>query len=310
MKRKIQCLLLILLLCLLACGCGEQEDDETAGGYAVYYTNTESTKMTSVSYKPESTTSEDLVNELLMQLATPPLESDRKVAKPESVVIEKAELDGHTLFLTFSEKYRDMDRIAEVLCRTAYVKTLTQIPGVEQVEFYVGKEPLKNEQGAEIGPMNGDSFIDDTDKEIGAYKVGDITLYYANKEGSKLVPVTVEAVLGRSVATEKIVVEKLIMGPDASTRGVIATIPQGTKLLGISTDEGVCYVNLSEEFLKPLPDVKESVSLYSIVNSLCQLPNIDKVQFAINGDSERTFIEDISFSTLFEKNKELVEVKE
>ena len=100
------------------------------------------------------------------------------------------------------------------------------------------------------------------------------------------------------------------MGPDASTRGVIATIPQGTKLLGISTDEGVCYVNLSEEFLKPLPDVKESVSLYSIVNSLCQLPNIDKVQFAINGDSERTFIEDISFSTLFEKNKELVEVKE
>ena len=91
---------------------------------------------------------------------------------------------------------------------------------------------------------------------------------------------------------------------------MIGTIPEGTKLLSVSTDQGVCYVNLSEEFLTPLPDVKETISLYSIVNSLCQLPGVDQVQIAINGETDRTLIDEITFAVPFEENRDLIEVNE
>ncbi len=310
MKKKIYLVLSLILCSFLCWGCNKDDRQVDENTYYIYYTNTEATKITSVAYEPETKIAEDMINEFLMQLVTPPIESDTKVAKPENVSTEKAELLEHKLILTFSENYNEMDRVAEVLCRAAYVRTLTQIPGVDEVEFYVGANPLTNAQGEPIGAMKAADFIDNTDTEFNAYEVGSLTIYFANKEGTKVVPTTVEAVVGNGVSVEKLVVEKLIAGPGSSNRGVYETIPEETKLISVSTDDGVCYVNLSEEFLKPHPDVTEMVSLYSIVNSLCELPGITKVQFSINGDTERTYIENITFAVPFERNTELVEVKE
>lgn len=306
MRRRMQCLLLVLLTALLSAGCSGGDDKVQEGSYFIYYTNIEATKVTPIAYLPETDTGEELVNELLMELATPPGTSDSKVAKPESVTVDRAELADGNLVLRFSESYREMDRVTEVLCRAAYVRTLTQIPDVDTVEFYLGDEPLTDVKGVEIGKMTGEDFIDNTDEEISAYQVETITLYFANKAGDKLVPVTQSAVLDTNVSKERNIVEKLLKGP--TSENVIGTIPEGTKLLGVSTEEGICYVNLSEEYLTPLPDVTENVSLFSIVNSLCELPNVEQVQFAINGDSERTFIEDVTFSVPFRENKKLVEV--
>lgn len=303
MRRPIAFICLLLLVCSLFAGCGNKKEEEAGAGYEIYYSNTESTKVVKVSYRPQSKISEDLVNELLMQLATPPKESDTKVTKPENVAIKKAELDDqHMLTLYFSEEYESMDRITEVLCRTAYVRTLTQIPGVDQVQFMVGDAPLTDAFGKEIGWMKSEDFIDNTDQEIGAYEIGTLKIYYASKEGNVLVPTEVEAVLGTSVSKEKIILDKLISGPDSSLHGVYATIPENTKLLGVSTDDGVCYVNLSEDFLTPRPNVTELVTLYSIVNSLCELPTVDQVQFSINGNTDKSYIEDINFSVPFKKN--------
>lgn len=310
MKKKLGLLLLFLVCCAFFVGCSEEEQQTSESGYYVYYANTETTKIMAVPYEPENKIAEEMINEFLMQLVTPPIESEAKVAKPEDVSTEKAELMEHKLILTFSENYNGLDPVTEVLCRAAYVRTLTQIPGVEEVEFYVGGNPLADVYGEPIGAMKGVDFIDNTDIELNAYEEGNLTIYFANKEGTRLVPTTVEAVVGNGISVEKLVVERLIAGPSTSTRGVYDTIPKDTKLISVSSDDGVCYVNLSEEFLKPRPDVTEMVSLYSIVNSLCELPGITKVQFSINGDTEKTFLEDITFAVPFEKNTELIEVKE
>lgn len=309
MKRRLQSMLFILCACLLLAGCGNNDNEKNDRRYFIYYTNTEATKVTPVAYEPETKIAEDMVNEFLMQLAMPPRETDTKVAKPESVAVKKAELIEHTLSLYFSESYSEMDPVSEVLCRAAYVRTLAQIPGVEEVEFYVGKAPLVDAKNVKIGVMRAEDFIENTDQEMDAYDRKEITLYFADKEGAKLIPVTVSAILGTNVSTEKIIVERLLKGPGEDVRGVCATMPEGTKLLNVSTDDGVCYVNLSEEFLKPLPEVTGLVSLYSIVNSLCELPTVNKVQFAINGDTEKTYYEDISFTVPFEKNTELITQK-
>ena len=74
-----------------------------------------------------------------------------------------------------------------------------------------------------------------------------------------------------------------------------------TKILGVSIAEGICYVNLDSNFLTVINNVSTEVAVYSIVNSLVELDNINKVQILVNGEVPPTF----SNST-FERNLDYV----
>jgi germination protein M len=104
---------------------------------------------------------------------------------------------------------------------------------------------------------------------------------------------------------EKLILEQLIKGP--ATDKVHPTIPPETKLLGVSIKDGICYVNFDEGFLNQTYELTESVPVYSVVNSLLELPNISKVQIMINGETDITYREAIHFDTLFERNVDIVE---
>ena len=43
--------------------------------------------------------------------------------------------------------------------------------------------------------------------------------------------------------------------------------------------------NLSSEFIEEAPDLTGAVTVYSIVNSLTELPGINKVQISVEGNS-------------------------
>ena len=64
---------------------------------------------------------------------------------------------------------------------------------------------------------------------------------------------------------------------------------------------------LDEGFLETGYNVAENIPIYSIVNSIVDNTDAVKVQFSINGESNRVYRETINFNTIFEKNEELVE---
>jgi len=74
-----------------------------------------------------------------------------------------------------------------------------------------------------------------------------------------------------------------------------------TKIINILTKDGICYVNLDSSFLTVVNNVSTEVAVYSIVNSLVELDNINKVQILVNGEVPSTF----SNST-FERNLDYV----
>ena len=47
------------------------------------------------------------------------------------------------------------------------------------------------------------------------------------------------------------------------------------------------------------------VTLYSLVNSLVELPNVNKVQISINGETNVVFRETYNLSTVFERNLDI-----
>ena len=191
------------------------------------------------------------------------------------------------------------------MCRAAYVRTFCQIPGIEYVGFRVEGEPLLETHGKEVGLMNADQFIESAGEEVSAYKTADLTLYYTNETGDKLVEQRVAMEYDSNIALEKLIVERLIAGPPFE--GAYPTIPTNTKLVSISIKDKICYVNLDEGFLETGYNVAENIPIYSIVNSIVDNTDAVKVQFSINGESNRVYRETINFNTIFEKNEELVE---
>ena len=99
---------------------------------------------------------------------------------------------------------------------------------------------------------------------------------------------------------EKSILEQLIAGPleNCCTR----TIPAETKLRDVTTtSDGTCYVNLSQEFVtKQISGEKsELLAVYSIVDSLCELEHVERVQFLIEGEKVEDFKGKLDFKTPF-----------
>ena len=269
---------------LALAGCGSNKREET-GGCKIWYMNQAETKLEAESKELQADTTDGQIRELIELLRDSPENEKLKPVLPEDVRINDYELENNQLYLDFSVEYQEMQRVYEVLCRAAYVRTFCQIPGIEYVGFRVEGEPLLETHGKAVGLMNADQFIESAGEEVSAYKTADLTLYYTNETGDKLVEQRVAMEYDSNIALEKLIVERLIAGPPFE--GAYPTIPTNTKLVSISIKDKICYVNLDEGFLETGYNVAENIPIYSIVNSIVDNTDAVKVQFSINGESNR-----------------------
>lgn len=195
------------------------------------------------------------------------------------------------------------DRYVEVLAKAAITKTLCQLDYVECVQFEIydsstiGSTPVYEN-------YDDVSFVD-AKEEGGFLQKGVITLYFATEKGDMLLEYSKSVEITNNVSIEQLVIESLITGP--LREGYYQTIPTGTVLRKISIKDGVCYVDLSGEFNNTLDTCMDSITIYSIVNSLCELPTINRVQFLINGEPQELYRETIPFDGMFERQMELVQ---
>lgn len=296
--------ILLLVIPLLMAGCRKQQQVDESG-YQIWYINQDETCLKYENKELQSKNEEGLLREMMEVMRETPTDDELKPVIPEDVELLDFDFEHNQLYLDFSPEYKKMPKVYEVLCRAAIVRTLGQIDGVEYVDFQVNGEPLTDLEGKEIGLMNEDQFIENAGEEINAYKTADLTLYFANKAGDKLVGQRVAMEYNSNISLEKLIVEQLIAGPPFE--GAYPTIPSETKLLNISIKDNICYVNLDEGFLGTGYNVIESIPVYSIVNSLIENTDAQKVQISINGETNRMFRESINFDTIFEKNEGLIE---
>ena len=296
--------ILLLAIPLLMAGCRKQQQMDESG-YRIWYINQDETCLKYENKELQSKNEEGLLREMMEVMRETPTDDELKPVIPEDVELLDFDFEHNQLYLDFSPEYKKMPKVYEVLCRAAIVRTLGQIDGVEYVDFQVNGEPLTDLEGKEIGLMNEDQFIENAGEEINAYKTADLTLYFANKAGDKLVGQRVAMEYNSNISLEKLIVEQLIAGPPFE--GAYPTIPSETKLLNISIKDNICYVNLDEGFLGTGYNVIESIPVYSIVNSLIENTDAQKVQISINGETNRMFRESINFDTIFEKNEGLIE---
>lgn len=304
--RKLKSFLLLLIVLIIAGGC--KREDVPADGTVVYYLNKDVTSIVPVAYKVTGDSQEVKVKELLAKLEETPESVDLRTTIPESVNILSYSLDRQQLYLDFSDEYLNLDRTTEILVRAAIVKTMVQLEEVSFVGIRVTGEPIKDSKGIGIGLMNENTFLDNMGSEEHATKIVNLNLYFANKKGDKLTAQSTVMEYNANVAVEKVVVEQLIAGP--TEKGYYATIPKDTKVMSVTTKDGVCYVNLDTGFTAQGYDVLGTVTIYSIVNSLTELPGITSVQILVNGETNITYKDNISLETTFQRNPEMIAKEE
>ena len=132
-----------------------------------------------------------------------------------------------------------------------------------------------------------------------------ITLYFSDKDALTLVAENREVAKG-SKSMEQIIIEELIAGPENPEH--LRTVPAETKLLSVEVKEGTVFIDFSEEFITKHwgGSTGESFTVYSIVNSLTELPDLKSVQFLVNCKKIETLAGHMDLSVPIERNEMLI----
>ncbi len=293
--------LLPALLALVLTGCGS---DQKSGEYMVYYLNAGATRVVGQESKIGQEPDGDIVEELLTALATQPKNSSLRQTIPASVKVLGHTVSSYQITVDFSSEYYNLAPIEEVLTRAAVAKTLFQVDGCSYVLFTVDSKPLVNSNGTTVGSMRSDSFVENPGQQINSSIRTTLKLYFADKDGSGLVEETRAVYHSSNISMEKLVMEQLVKGPNIS--GAQATIPAGTKLINVAVVDHICYISLDEAFLNQNLEISEQAVLFSIVNSMTQLANVEKVQISINGDTSGKCRYAYPLATLYEADESFI----
>ncbi len=110
---------------------------------------------------------------------------------------------------------------------------------------------------------------------------------------------------------EKYIAQEVINGPNDPT--LTKPIDGDVKVLSAQTDEnGVCTIDLSKEFAEENTGgtLRESLAIYALVNSLCEIDYIKEVKINIEGNEEFEFGGHFDFSDTFEYDWNMIRIED
>lgn len=313
LKKKIAALLIVMACIGIAvlAGCKKKEkviEDASAVDrtYKVYYVKADGSGVDGVSWSYSSGTAQALVAECLDVLSSEPEDNDDlpAIVSPVGLIDYEYLSEQRQVNLYFNDAYGSMDKSKEVLSRAAIVKTLTQFDTlIDYVEIFINRIPLTDAKGNTLRMMQSD-FIDSTSADYKNLKASTLKLFFASSDGQQLAEEDVLVHYLNTAAVSKVVMESLVSGPLSAALN--RTFPEDTKLNSVEIKNGVCYVDMNSRFLDQLDGIAYNVKIYSVVNSLCALEDIDAVQILIDGVVVSTSDEAVDIGQPLEADADVV----
>ena len=303
-------MLIIGMYVLSACsdaGKGAENDVEELGEnqYLVYYLDETGQALTSEVYTAK--VEDDPIKQAheLWEVMQSPDDGRKHTSTVRwDITIVDTRLSDEVLSVYFTDSYSQLAVEDEVMFRASYVKTMTQIQGIKYVSFYVNEQPLQDAIGNPVGIMLASDFIDDIGS--GSYRTGvDLSIYYGNADSDKLAPERITIGYGKEASVERVIIEQLIKGPGEENH--IRTVPATLTLLSVKTKDGICYVDFDSVLTDEILPVSPAVTVYSIVNSLCELSNVNKVQISVKSSTNIIFGDTIDLSQPLERSLDIIE---
>ena len=273
-KRVISAMLLVLLLC----SCSSDVSD-VGVTYKLYYVNSaDFTEIVSVETTLTSTNTEDAIVELFNLLTSPGNKSHISVIPKSVELLGSSFIDG-TCSLTLSRSYSNLSSYKLATMNFVLVNTMSGLPDVKQVS--ITSENITRTFTAEefitsVPPAYYDSYT--------------ISLRYLTLDCSDTVKIEKTFIPQSDKTLESTVTELLAESPESPE--LRSPFPDGTRINDVYLDGTTCVLDLSSEFVTAAPheSEKEATVLFSIVDTLTELPDINRVKFLIDGKSGYGYI--------------------
>ena len=294
MRKTLSSVLVLALVLSLLTGCtmpgflnrllhrGETAD--TDGGMTVYRLSAAGADAGSDLLQPEQCalpegSAADIASALTL-FVSDPTDDSLKRALPDGTQLVRWSMTGGVVTVEFSVPFTDCSASQQTVTACALTLTLCQIETVKAVTVVSGGQTIFS------GLVPEDVVTSGT--ETDPY-VRQLRLFFVDSTGRRLVSEYHSLTLSEETSPERYVVEELLRGPNSSD--LYSAIPAGTQLLSCRTEDHVCTVDLSEEFYtgRPATALGERLAVYSLVNSLTALADVDSVCILVEGEPVDTY---------------------
>ncbi len=163
--------------------------------------------------------------------------------------------------------------------------------------------------GDELTPISS-LTIDEEEAAVLNEKVP-VVLYFGNEQQNKLVKeiryVDIKEAKKGAETLASAMVKELLKGPKADS--LTSLIAEGTTLRSpVTIEDRVAKVDFTKEFVDNHPGGKElaELTVYSIVNSLTEMKEIERVKITINGKETKNFKDSVTLNNDFPRNDAVV----
>lgn len=279
MKKYLAFLIIILLLALSSCG-GEIAAGTGAGEISVYRlirleyrTGTQLVRAEKISYSDDS----NVIQGAAYALKSIPDNPELSSALPANVSILSAELSGRTVDICMSDSYLKLSGIEKTIADSCIALTMCSIQGVDYVSIHTTGNTARLRLSSEDILLRNTLVGDGT---------ASIRLYFP-KDGNGVLAAEYRSVeISDDTSAERIVIDELLKGP--ASEGLSPALPEDTVVLPVYTQDGVCTVSFSEDFLNGLAGDPDAIRLavYSVVNSLTCLADVDSVLIVVQNNAD------------------------
>lgn len=252
----------------------------------------------------ESMSDRELIRAILSRLSENDVENLLNATIPKSIMIRQFRVEQGHVTIDLTNSIFALDPVAESIMKTSIIKSLTSFDVFKSVEFFFNGIPIKDNQQYISGKFQQRDTLVSYDEVVNRVFYKTVSVYKPNDKKDKLVHVYEDIPVSSNKKVEEVIIENILNNTEFSV------FPKGTKLLNVYTNEEVCFVDFSEECqTNYLPDgISERIAVYSIVNSLTDLPNITHVQFLIEGQIVKTLQGNLSLNRLLTKNYALMDL--
>ncbi len=298
--KRLFTISLMILICLQLCSCGLMDDEaEASGGISIWY------RYKNLSSENESAVAEliypvsedaDRLHEALKLLTEDPKSEELVSALPSTVHISSYSLSEGKLDIYLTGGYSSLNTVDKNIARCCLVMTLCSLKEVDYVNIYQEAALLE----ARLTPsmmIIENNYASEYEQEI--------TLYFPDAAYSTLYAEKRQRTVASSRPLAEYVIDELLKGTKNSDRN--QALPEGTRLLFVSIEAGLCTVDFSKEFYinRPLRSAAERLMLFSVINTLTELEDITHVQFKVEGEKLTSYTY-MDISEPFERAEEFI----
>ncbi len=192
----------------------------------------------------------------------------------------------------------------------------TFLPGIEGIEVRIGSERITTltPSGTYIGAGEIITFQDGLMRRryFSGFLLEECALYFANAQGK--LERTCRPIPYYEADNPRALVEQLMLGPQPfdSKNGLSAVLPSDLRsadLLGVGFEDQTLLLNFSSRLAaltKDMDGSSEARMIYSLVNTLCELPEIRRAALFIQGSQPDTLAGTIYLPGDFLPNTDLI----